>query len=270
MRKLTQGIGAVAVSAMLLSGCSESDFDLESLSEGENTPASEEVEEASAAEDEGSGDDEAQEASSDVDSQGLDSDNPMVNDLTLTDASEAESLLGDLDVGSNSMAGYEKDTHYPTWYSASTNGWDGYDLPDGCNVREAVLIRDAEEVEVEEDCTVTSGVWIDPYEGFEITEPSDIDIEHIVSTSGHWAAGGTDMTQDERTEFAHSPIVLVVSHYSTNRSKGDQGPESWTPDEESKCLYALRWIEIKDTYDLPLLSEDERGALGEFLDTCEV
>lgn len=263
MRKTLRGISAAAVGALLLTGCSELDFDPESFTEtgSEETSVNEETS--------GVAEDEAADAST-AGSHDLDGDNPLVNDLTLTDPEEAEALLGDMIVDSNSMEGYEKDSDYPTWYAASTNGWDDYDLPEGCNVREAVLIRDAEEVEVEEDCTVTSGVWIDPYEGFEVTDPSDIDIEHVVPTSGHYAVGGRDATQDERVEFAHAPIVLVVSHYSTNRSKGDQGPESWKPDEEAECLYALRWIEIKDDFDLPLLDEAERGALNEFLDTCEV
>jgi hypothetical protein len=72
-----------------------------------------------------------------------------------------------------SMAGYSRD-EFPHWASeAASHGWAE---PDGsCDVRDAALIRYGEGVEIDEDCSITSGTWLDPYTGrtLNCTQPAD-------------------------------------------------------------------------------------------------
>src|SRR5918994_1763530 len=56
-----------------------------------------------------------------------------------------------------SMAGYSREK-FAHWSDADDFGWTG--LPDAsCDVRDAALIRDGEEVKVGEGCDVLSGRW---------------------------------------------------------------------------------------------------------------
>ncbi|MEK8171525.1 hypothetical protein NKH77_25225 [Streptomyces sp. M19] len=46
---------------------------------------------------------------------------------------------------------------------------------------------------------------------------------------------------------------------STNRSKGDQGPDEWQPPSKTYwCTYARSWTSVKATYELSV-TEAERA-----------
>jgi hypothetical protein len=79
---------------------------------------------------------------------------------------------------SGSMAGYSRE-EFPHWASeAERYGWKE---PDGsCDVRDAALIRDGEGVEIDEDCSITAGSWLDPYTGRTLTDSSEVDIDQVV------------------------------------------------------------------------------------------
>lgn len=49
--------------------------------------------------------------------------------------------------------------------------------PDGCDTRDAVLVRDGQNVTITSDCEVT-GTWYSIYDGVTVTDPSDLDIDH--------------------------------------------------------------------------------------------
>ena len=84
--------------------------------------------------------------------------------------STAKSYLSELTVASevNSPA-YERD-YFKTWISISGN----------CDTREYVLKRDGSNVQTDTACEATSGSWYSDYDGATWTDPSDVDIDHIV------------------------------------------------------------------------------------------
>ena len=157
------------------------------------------------------------------------------------------------------MDGYDRDK-FPHWSEG----------PDNCNTREAVLKRDGENVETGSDCYPTSGTWYSPYDGATWTQPSDVDIDHVVPLAAAWRSGAAEWTTEKREQFANDldgPQLIAVTD-NVNQSKGDQTPDEWMPPRaEYHCTYASMWIGTKAKWDLTV-TEAEKAALEEALQTC--
>lgn len=175
-------------------------------------------------------------------------------------ADEATSMLEGLtEEEEGSSDGYDRDK-FPHWS----------DQGDNCNTREAVLKRDGEGVETGDDCYPTSGTWESPYDGESYTDPSDLDIDHVVPLAEAWRSGASDWTQDERESFANdleTAQLLAVTN-SVNREKGDKDPADWMPPKSDyHCEYARIWVWVKDTHNMTV-DPAEKGALTEALGSC--
>lgn len=179
---------------------------------------------------------------------------------------EASEALTKLEVAPpDSMAGYSRE-RFRHWSDADEFGWDAPDP--SCDVRDAALIRDGEDVEVDDGCKVVSGEWLDPYTGRTYSDPSDIDVDHVVPLAEAWRSGASSWSDEQRERYANDPDVLLSVEDNANQQKGDKGPEAWKPpNEEEWCDYAQHWIQIKVKYDLSA-DEQEKVALEEMLDTC--
>lgn len=128
-----------------------------------------------------------------------------------------------------------------------------------------VLFRDVRR------CVVDSGIWVDSYSRATFTLAADLDIDHVVPLANAHRSGGWQWSslrkQDYANDISNSSHLLVVSA-SVNRSKGDQGPESWRPpDRGTWCSYAASWISVKRRYALSATST-EWAALQAMLATC--
>jgi hypothetical protein len=182
---------------------------------------------------------------------------PPVQAVTLTDA---RSELNALTVRANgSSTGYSRDK-FPHW-----------DIVSGtCNTRETVLKRDGTNVQVGSDCYPTSGSWKSPYDGATWTQPSDVDIDHMVPLANAWKTGAASWTTAKREQFANDltrPQLLAVTD-NVNQAKGDKSPDAWKPPLTSYyCTYATRYIAVKYYYQLTVTSA-EKGALSGMLDRC--
>lgn len=174
------------------------------------------------------------------------------------DPDKAREQLAELQVAEwASMRGYGRD-QFSHWRSV-----------DGCDARQTVLARDGEDVAVNDDCRVTSGTWFSPFDGVTLTDPSDIDIDHLVPLANAWRTGAADWDDDRRADFANdldTPQLIAVSA-SSNRAKGDQDPSQWQPLREYWCQYAHDWIVVKHHWEL-WITQDEKDALTDMLDTC--
>lgn len=172
--------------------------------------------------------------------------------------STAQSELNSLTVQSEgSMDGYSRDK-FPHW---SNQG-------DGCNTRQVVLKRDADNYSG--SCPVTSGKWYSYYDGITVESPSEIDIDHIIPLAEAWRSGASSWTTEKRESFANDldgPQLIAVTS-SVNRSKGDQDPSTWKPPRSgAHCAYAKWWIHTKYRWGLHLQSS-EKSALQSMLNTC--
>jgi hypothetical protein len=155
--------------------------------------------------------------------------------------------------------GYRRD-EWPHWLDL-----DG----DGCDTREQLLVAVSEvPAQVGRSCKVTGGQWTSAYDGRVFTDPSGLDVDHVVPLGNAYISGGYNWSTDQRARYANDPAVLWAVSASTNRSKGDDPPDQWRPPRpEVWCTYATRWVSIKVTYGLTATTS-ERDALGQMLDTC--
>ena len=179
----------------------------------------------------------------------------------------ARAALEELSVSEpRSMSGCSREK-FEHWSNAREFGWEAPE--ESCDVRDAALIRDGEDVVVGDGCKIESGTWLDPYTTNTYTDPQDIDIDHVVPLANAWRSGASSWNADEREAYANAPDVLLSVEDDANQEKGDKGPEAWRPPNEGIwCDYASRWIGIKSDYGLSV-NPGEKTALSEMLDTCE-
>lgn len=158
-----------------------------------------------------------------------------------------------------SMAGYSRN-RFPHWI----------DQPGGCDTREMVLKRDGTGVQTTQTCRVTGGQWVSPYDGKSLTNPTAMDIDHVVPLANAWRSGAKNWTDEKRKQFANDltdPQLVAVSA-TANRAKGDQDPSQWKPANRGYwCTYAENWIVVKRQWQLTVTGA-EKTALKEMLGTC--
>jgi hypothetical protein len=174
-------------------------------------------------------------------------------------AREVQVALESLTVAaSRSMTGYSRD-RFSHWRKTGTN----------CDVRYTVLERDGKNV-TKNGCNVTDGEWYSVYDGLTLNDPLEVDIDHMVPLANAWRSGADKWTDQKRSDFANDlerPQLIAVSRGS-NRSKGDQDPSQWQPENFNYfCKYAQAWITVKTHWQLTV-TKDEKNALTDMLGTC--
>lgn len=167
--------------------------------------------------------------------------------------------LGELTVAAaGSMKGYSR-TRFPHWRDTGKN----------CDVRDSVLQRDGEGIKLS-GCNVVGGRWESVYDGMTLTDPADVDIDHIVPLANAWRSGADEWDDSKRGDFANDltrPQLVAVSQRS-NRAKGDQDPSQWKPPSKSSwCQYAADWVTVKHYWRLTVTSA-EKAALTDMLEGC--
>ncbi|MFD7557421.1 HNH endonuclease family protein [Streptomyces sp. NPDC059835] len=160
----------------------------------------------------------------------------------------------------HSMAGYSR-AKFPHWVQQGQQ----------CDTREIVLARDGQDVARDELCRAVSGTWFSPYDDSTLTAASQVDIDHIVPLANAWRSGADTWDTPTRRKFANdleNPQLIAVSAAS-NRSKGDQSPDQWSPPSVAYwCTYSRAWTHIKHVYGLNITAA-ERDQLNVMLDTCD-
>jgi hypothetical protein len=157
------------------------------------------------------------------------------------------------------MRDYDRD-RFPHWSEQER----------GCTTRELVLRRDGVDVTVGDDCYPTNGRWYSVYDERWFSDPSDVDIDHMVPLANAWRSGANRWSDDRREAFANDLKrgQLIAVSAASNRAKGDQDPSQWRPaNTEVWCDYARWWIEVKHHYQLTV-TESEQSALREMLKRC--
>jgi hypothetical protein len=157
------------------------------------------------------------------------------------------------------MAGYSRDKFGNGWTSQGNS----------CDTREIVLQQQGKDVKSGKDCKPVSGTWVSLYDGKTVTNPGELDIDHLVPEAEAWRTGAAQWSQENRERFANDysdgELVAVTAH--SNRSKGDDAPPDYLPVQEQWCNYATGWVRVKHVFELTI-SERERDALKQMLGTC--
>ena len=143
------------------------------------------------------------------------------------------------------------------------------------DTRQEVLIAESTTqvtFETAKQCRVASGTWDGPFTGQQFTDPSKLDIDHLVPLKNAHDSGAWDWSKAKKRQFANYLKYdghLIAVFNSENRKKGSRGPEDWEPPDQSYwCEYATHWIKIKVDWDLTA-TEPELVALREMIDTCD-
>ncbi|MFD7237728.1 DUF1524 domain-containing protein [Streptomyces syringium] len=172
----------------------------------------------------------------------------------------AREELGKLTVEApHSMDGYAR-SKFPHWAQQGNK----------CDTREIVLRRDGQEVTQDDECRAVSGTWKSLYDDKVLTSASQVDIDHMVPLANAWRSGADGWTTDRRKAFAndleHSQLIAVSA--ASNRSKGDQSPDQWSPPSSAYwCTYARAWTDVKHLYQLSV-TQPEKDKIVSMLDTC--
>ncbi len=146
--------------------------------------------------------------------------------------------VGDLVVRRERREGYDREL-FDHWVDA-----DG----DGCDTRDEVLITEAVEAPtLGEGCALTGGRWRSRYDGASWTDPSDLDIDHLVPLAESWDSGARRWSDATRERFANDlgdRRSLVAVTDEVNAGKGDQDVREWLP-ELGPCRYLRDWVAAK-------------------------
>jgi hypothetical protein len=151
------------------------------------------------------------------------------------------------------------------------SGWDSG--PDGCDTRSQVLVDESITPVMVDGCTILAGEWRSVYDAAHITDPAELDIDHLVPLAETWASGASDWTDQQRRAFAndtdqHRPDALIAVSAASNRAKGDRDPAEWLPpDPAVHCWYAQAWITQKTAWRLSI-DPAEHQALAGILADC--
>ena len=188
--------------------------------------------------------------------------------LSLRDSATAGlalTLLGEIRIVPEHDSGYSRDD-WRHWIDS-----DG----DGCDTRQEVLETESIEPVSHQTgrCRVSDGAWISPYDNQDFTNPSDLDIDHLVPLAEAHESGGWAWDSDTRRAYANDlsdARHLIAVSATSNRSKGAKDPNNWLPSNESyHCQYVSDWIAVKYRWTLAM-DESEFEFLTELLSgKCE-
>lgn len=139
-----------------------------------------------------------------------------------------------------------------------------------CDTREEVLKEQGTDVKADKKtCKVTSGTWVDFYSGDTFTDPSKLDIDHVIPLSNAAQNGGQKWSAEKKEQFANDKTQLLAVSASENRSKSDKGPGEYMPkNKDFHCEYSKLWIDTASKYDLTISNKDKR-ALDKGLARCD-
>ena len=155
--------------------------------------------------------------------------------------------------------------------------WRHWEDADGdCqDARQEVLVEESVGIIIFTDvgqCWVASGQWVAPFTGTVVTDPSKLDIDHLVPLANAHRLGGHSWDTDRKRAYANdlsNPAHLVAVTASANRSKGARGPEAWRPQDEAHwCQYAKDWVSVKVEWELTVTPAEVK-ALRDMLESCQ-
>lgn len=150
-------------------------------------------------------------------------------------------LVRSLTVAAEDREGYlrEKFTH---WTDSDS---------DCLDTRGEVLSAESRTEPLIADCRVVAGTWFSYYDRASTTDPSSLDIDHLVPLAEAWDSGARTWDTQTRTRFANdtSPRSLMAVTASSNRSKSDSDPAQWLP-SYSRCRYLGEWVATKTRWAL--------------------
>jgi hypothetical protein len=171
-------------------------------------------------------------------------------------------LVGQLNITEENNSPYDRDD-FKHWVDADS---------DGCDARREVLKTETLTTPViETGCKIVSGQWYSPYDNTTLTDPSKLDIDHMVPLKEAWRSGAHLWTDNKREAYANDltwEYSLIAVTAGSNRSKSDQDPSDWMPtNTEYTCDYVYAWVSVKIRWQLTV-DTDEHNTLKRIAETA--
>ena len=179
-------------------------------------------------------------------------------------ALDALAVLATITVENEHRGGYQRSLFHH-WIDADGNG---------CDTRAEVLLRDTQTPPQVDPfgCHVQAGEWFSRYDDVTVTDPADIQIDHVVALKETWDSGAWAWTPERREAFANDlsdPRTLVAVTGASNGSKGDRDPSNWLPAASADlCPYLSDWISIKARWGLTMDSSEFGRIRNQITDNC--
>lgn len=134
---------------------------------------------------------------------------------------------------------------------------------DGCDTRYEVLIDEAIRTPyVGSGCYLTGGAWKSPYDGVITTNPSDLDIDHLVPLAEAWDSGASKWSPKRRMRFANDlgdkRALLAVTDDINQYVKSDKDPGEWLP-RLGRCSYVKSWVAVKLRWSLTIDATEKQA-----------
>ena len=175
-------------------------------------------------------------------------------------ANDAKSVLASIKVENEYKTGYKRSL-FIHWSDLDGNG---------CDTREEVLKRDSiSKPQVDPyRCYVVAGDWYSKYDGKNLSDRGDVDIDHVVALKEAWDSGAWSWTESQRKAYANDMTdsrTLIAVTDRVNRSKGEKDPSNWMPPMKSYwCTFLGDWISVKARWGLSM-DQSEYGRVKNLL-----
>lgn len=212
----------------------------------------------------------------------------LLSALIVTGCSSAKTNEGDAPGAENQSAApvVLDETNVSTVLNALTvadeQGGDTYDREEfnhwvqsndtGCDTRFAVLVEESTAPAQTDGCKVTSGNWVSVYDGKTVTDPGELDIDHMVPLKEAWVSGAYEWDAETREAYANDLSYsnsLVAVTASSNRSKSDGDPTDWMPTaDNAHCDYVAHWVTVKSRWNLKVDAAEKKTIL-DILPSCD-
>jgi hypothetical protein len=135
--------------------------------------------------------------------------------------------------------------------------WDDVDH-DGCDTRCEVLTAQRR----------ADGTWLSEWDGYTTSDPSELQIDHVVALAEAWDSGADHWTAEQRDDFADDQINLLAVTAAANERKSDSDAAEWFPSRaEANCLWSSTVVRVKAKWSLTV-DQAEHDALANLLRTC--
>jgi hypothetical protein len=144
------------------------------------------------------------------------------------------------------------------------------------NTRDEVLIAESLESPVldKKGCKVQAGKWHDKYTGAYITNPGDLDIDHLVPLAEVDRSGGNKWSKEIKIAYANDlsrKETLIAVSASQNRAKSDKDPANWMPkNKEYHCQYLKNWLLVKKTWKLAADEKEKKFIEKKLKSACNL
>lgn len=118
-----------------------------------------------------------------------------------------------------------------------------------------------------------TGILHDVYSGQTIqfrsgTNPSTIEVDHIVALADAYRHGASRWTQDQRIAYANDPLVIQSVARAENQRKKDGGAADFLPRNRAAwCGYVAAQAAVLTTYHLTVTARD-KAAMEKVLSGC--